>query len=101
MRRLIVAAIALLLAGPTVARADVQPYGTNDAGGFRNVLPAGEAGTDNAAQLAQFEATGQRPAHWDDQLPLYANLLYASPSLTDADVPGYFKDATFGVKPED
>ena len=101
MRRLVVLAITVLAFAPAVARADVQPYGTNDSGGFRNVLPAGEAGTDNAAQLAQFEATGQRPAHWDDQLPLYANLLYASPSLTDADVPSYFKDATFGVKPED
>ena len=39
----------------------VAPYGTNDAGGFRNVLPAGEAGTDNAAQLVVFEAAGQRP----------------------------------------
>src|SRR5436309_12691983 len=101
MRRLIVAAIALLLAGPTVARADVQPYGTNDAGGFRNVLPAGEAGTDNAAQFAQFEATGQRPAHWDDQLPLYSDLLYASPPLTDADVPRFFTDTTFGVRSGD
>src|SRR5436309_4447377 len=101
MRRLIVAAIALLLAGPTVARADVAPYGTNDAGGFRNVLPAGEAGTDNAQQLAQFEATGQRPAHWDDQQPLYTGLLYASPTLTHDQIGSYFKDATFGVKADD
>ena len=101
MRRLIVGAIALVLAGPTVARADVQPYGTNDAGGFRNVLPAGEAGTDNAAQFAQFQATGQRPAHWDDQLPLYADLLYASPSLTNADIPRFYKDATFGTPSAD
>ena len=42
--------------GPAVA-----PYGTNDAGGFRNVLPPGEAGTDNATQLAQFETTGAYP----------------------------------------
>ena len=32
--------------------AAIQPYGTNDAGGFRNVLPPGEAGTDNAGDLA-------------------------------------------------
>src|SRR5688500_15228980 len=83
------------------AAAAVEPYGTNDAGGFRNVLPPGQAGTDNALQLAAFTATGARPAHWDDQLPLYENLLYASPTLTDADVEKYFKDATFGVKPED
>jgi hypothetical protein len=99
VRRLVGVAIVVLALAPAAARAGVQPYGTNDAGGFRNVLPAGEAGTDNAAQLAAFEAKGDRPSHWDDQLPLYRDLLYASPSLTDADVPKYFKDATFGVKP--
>jgi acyl-homoserine lactone acylase PvdQ len=98
---LVVVVLGLALLAPTAARADVQPYGSNDAGGFRNVLPPGEAGVDNAVQLAQFEANGARPAHWDDQQPLYENLLYASPSLTDADLPKYFKDATFGVKPED
>jgi hypothetical protein len=52
-------------------------------------------------QLAQFQANGTRPPHWADQQPLYENLLYASPSLSDADVPKYHKDATFSVKPED
>ena len=97
-----VAVLFLALAcAPASAAGDVQPYGTNDAGGFRNVLPPGQAGTDNAVQLAAFQASGTRPAHWDDQQPLYEGLLYASPTLTDADVPKYFKDATFGVKPED
>ncbi|HEU4977640.1 MAG TPA: penicillin acylase family protein [Solirubrobacteraceae bacterium] len=91
----LIAAAALL--APPAAQAAVQPYGTNDAGGFRNVLPPGEAGTDNAIQLAQFEATGARPAHWDDQQPLYENLLYASPTLTHDQIGDYFKDATFGV----
>jgi len=45
-----------------------QPYGANDGGGFRNILPPGENGFDNAAQLAAFEATGTRPAHFSDQL---------------------------------
>jgi len=77
----------------------VQPYGANDAGGFRNVLPPGSAGTDNFAQLAQYQSTGQRPPHWDDQLPLYRDLVYADPTLTHAQIGQYFKDATFGVKP--
>ena len=42
--------------GRAALGADAAPYGTNDATGFRNVLPAGEAGTDNIFQLAQFEA---------------------------------------------
>src|SRR3954454_5984936 len=94
--------VTLLLAASSAFAASPTPYGTDDAGGFRNVLPAGEAGVANAFQLAQFEADGKtRPKHWDDQEPLYDGLLYASPSLTAADVPKYYKDATFGVKPED
>jgi len=45
-----IAVVALVLAPATAAA--VAPYGTHDAGGFRNVLPPGEAGVDNAAQLA-------------------------------------------------
>src|SRR5207253_5197831 len=94
------AALALRAAIPAGASAEVpvQAYGTNDAGGFRNVLPAGENGLDNATQLAQFEFNGTYPPHFADQLPLYANLLYASPTLTHEQIPSYFKDATFGVK---
>src|SRR5882762_4765116 len=99
MRRGALAAAALLVVLPAVARAQpVEPYGTNDAGGFRNVLPPGEAGVDNAAQLAAFELTGAIPPNFNDQQPLYQNLVYADPTLTDAQVGDYFKDATFGVR---
>jgi acyl-homoserine lactone acylase PvdQ len=93
----------LCAAAPAVATAEVpvQPYGTNDAGGFRNVLPAGENGLDNAAQLAEFQLHGTYPPHFADQLPLYAGLLYASPTLTHGQIGSYFKDATFGVKAGD
>ncbi|MEA2386730.1 MAG: hypothetical protein QOJ22_904 [Thermoleophilaceae bacterium] len=76
-------------------------YRENDFGGFRNVLPPGQNGFDNAADLARFEAGGQRPAHSDDQLPLYRDLLGAYPGLTAAGIDKYFKDASFGVRPED
>jgi acyl-homoserine lactone acylase PvdQ len=95
------AAVVAVLAPPAFAADPVQPYGTSDAGGFRNVLPAGTAGLDNAFQLANFQATGQRPPHWDDQLPLYRDLVYADPTLTHDQIAKYFKDATFGVKPGD
>jgi acyl-homoserine lactone acylase PvdQ len=98
---LLAAAVAALLlpaaAGAVdlpAAAAAVEPYGTNDAGGFRNVLPPGENGHDNALDLATFLATGTRPAHWDDQQPLYDGLIKASP----ADAPDFFKDATFGAR---
>jgi acyl-homoserine lactone acylase PvdQ len=79
------------------AAAPVQPYGTNDAGGFRDVLPSGENGLDNAVQLAEFKLNGTYPPHFTDQLPLYANLLHAAPTLTHEQIGEYFKDATFGV----
>src|SRR3954452_14300517 len=91
------ATAALALAAATPAQAAVQPYGANDAGGFRNVLPPGEAGTDNAAQLAAYQAFKSRPSHWMDQQPLYENLVYASPTLTHDQIGDYYKDATFGV----
>jgi acyl-homoserine lactone acylase PvdQ len=100
-RRAVVVAVAVLslaTPGAALAEAPVQPYATNDAGGFRNVLPAGENGLDNAAQLAEFQLNGTYPPHFKDQLPLYAGLLYASPTLTHEQIPSYFKDATFGVK---
>ena len=77
-----VAVLSLAAPGAALAEAPVQPYGTNDAGGFRNVLPPGENGLDNAAQLAEFQLNGTYPPHFKDQLPLYAGLIYASP---DAD----------------
>jgi acyl-homoserine lactone acylase PvdQ len=76
-----------------------QPYGTNDAGGFRNVLPPGENGLANLAQIFSFRGTGALPPHFADQQPLYENLVYGAPTLTDGGVAGYFKDATFGVQP--
>src|SRR6478672_9121196 len=78
--------------GPTPS-----PYGTDDAGGFRNVLPPGSKGVDNAADLARFQASGQRPEHFADQQPLYDGLIAASPHLTHDQIGQFFKDATFGV----
>jgi acyl-homoserine lactone acylase PvdQ len=89
------------LGGTSAAHADVAPYGQGDAGGFRNVLPAGENGLVNALSFGANLSTGAVPAHYADQLPLYTGLVYASPNLTAAQLPSYFKDATFGVKPAD
>ncbi|MCW3013311.1 MAG: hypothetical protein JWO02_403 [Solirubrobacterales bacterium] len=94
-----IAALAVLaVGGGASAGAAVTPYGTHDAGGFRNVLPPGTAGVSSLVDFATFTALGTRPAHSFDQLPLYRDLQYASPTLTDGQIPDFFKDATFGVK---
>ncbi len=95
------AAIALGAPGAASAAPTAEPYGANDAGGFYNVLPSGENGLDNAPQLAEFELNKTTPPHFADQLPLYANLIHGSPTLTHEQIGEYFKDATFGVKEGD
>ncbi|MCW3065607.1 MAG: Penicillin amidase, partial [Solirubrobacterales bacterium] len=94
-------AIALALSAPARAAAPVQPYGTNDVRGFRDVLPPGTSGFDNAVELAAFLATGVRPAHNTDQRDMYGNLVYAAPNLQAQDISTYYKDSTFGVRPTD
>jgi len=95
VRIVTIAALTTLAAAP--AAAAPPSYGANDAGGFRNVLPPGENGLASLAQIFAFRGTGAMPPHFADQQALYENLVYAAPSLTDAQVPTYFKDATFGV----
>src|SRR3954453_15090059 len=88
------ASAQLPVTGPTPGA-----YRQNDFGGFRNVLPPGENGFDNAIDLARFETTQTRPPHSGDQLPLYRDLLTGYRSLNDAGVDRFFKDASFGVQP--
>jgi acyl-homoserine lactone acylase PvdQ len=85
------------LLAPAAVAATPAPYGANDAGGTRNVLPPGENGLDTLPEIFAFRGTGALPPHFADQQPLYENLLYASPGLTEDQIPNYFKDATFGV----
>jgi acyl-homoserine lactone acylase PvdQ len=82
----------------SAAAAQVQPYGANDYGGFRNILPPGTNGLDDLAQLAQFRATGTPPPHSSDQRSMYSALTTAAGSITAQTIPQYFKDATFGVR---
>ncbi|HKF82411.1 MAG TPA: penicillin acylase family protein [Solirubrobacterales bacterium] len=95
---LLVVLVGLLAAAPRASAAPA-PYGANDAGGFRNVLPPGQNGTANFGEVLAFRGPGLLPPHFADQQPLYENLLYAGPTLTEEQIPNYFKDATFGVPP--
>ncbi|HEX8066052.1 MAG TPA: penicillin acylase family protein [Thermoleophilaceae bacterium] len=84
------------LAAPTP-----QPYQANDGKGFMNVLPPGQSGRANGFELLSFLSTGERPPHNDEQLGMYGDLVYAAPGLDPGDVSKYYKDASFGVKPEE
>ena len=78
-------------------------YRANDYADGRamSILPPGENGLVNATDLAQFEATGTRPANSQDQLGKYENLLYGHHGLADAQLGKYYNDESFGVRPAD
>ena len=89
----------------------IQGYGTNDGGGFWNILPPGQNGHANGAQIAAYLAAcppprtncpnAPKPPHFSDQLSMYEDLVYATPGLRAADIGKYYKDATFGVRDND
>jgi acyl-homoserine lactone acylase PvdQ len=104
VRRLVaVLATALLTAllAASVAFGAAAPYQQGDYKGFWNILPPGENGFDNGAQLAAFRLNGTRPPHNDDQLAMYGDLVHVAPKLKAANIGKYFKDGSFGVKPDD
>jgi acyl-homoserine lactone acylase PvdQ len=76
-------------------------YRANDyaAGQAMNILPAGENGLVNQAELKRFVKTGQRPPNSQDQLAPYQNLEFGYPSLTNSALSNYYLDESFGVKP--
>ena len=78
-----------------------QPYQANDYGGFRNIYSPGERGFFNGAEYGQYLLNGSKPAHVDDQLRMYEGLVWGTPGMQEKDIGKYFKDASFGVKPED
>ena len=98
---LVVTAAYLVSIAP--AQAQVQPYATNDGGGFWNILPPGANGHANAVELGSFLAAcpptvtsncpgAPRPPHSADELSMYGDLVYASSGLKREDLEKYFKD---------
>src|SRR3954453_11497294 len=96
---LVVLAAAVLAPAAATAAPAPGPYQEHDGKGFHDILPPGTNGLVNGLQLVQFEASGAKPKHNDDQLAMYADLVRATPGLTAADIDKYFKDSSFGVKP--
>lgn len=95
---------SLVVAVPATAAVPEPTYRANDYGNMLNVLPPGNNGLFTLADVANHggpSGSGPRPAHSDDQYSLYQNLLYGYPGLQDSGLTNFYKDASFGVKPED
>jgi len=91
--------LATLSAGP-VGAADppVQAYGARDgAVTALNILPPGQGKYQNGPE----QASGRQSPHNSDQIEPYDSMVQGAPDITKADLGKYFKDATFGVKPDD
>src|SRR5215217_3343056 len=105
LRTVAAALAAAALATSPSAHAAAQPYQQNDGKGFVNIAPPGANGFATLPQIGQFLSSPADnrayPPHSNDQLAMYNDLVYATPGLKPEDVPKFFKDASFGVKPDD
>ncbi len=75
-------------------------YGFQDGsqGKAMDILPAGENGLVTASDFKKFESTGLRPSNSDNQLSMYNNFIYGSPTVTDRTLNKYFLNESFGIK---
>lgn len=76
----------------------VQAYGAGDRSVTSlNILPPGQGEYQNGPE----QAAGMQSPHNSDQIPLYEAMVQGAPDIRKADLGQYFKDAKFGVKPDD
>jgi acyl-homoserine lactone acylase PvdQ len=80
-----------------------QAYRANDFahGQALSILPPGENGAVKQSELPGVLSGSAYPAHSQDQLGKYENLLYHSSTVTDATLGNFYDDESFGVKPAD
>jgi acyl-homoserine lactone acylase PvdQ len=99
--------VALTFVSAPMAAADAPAYRSNDYGNVLNVLPPGSAGNANAVQAAPWLPVPGNPLpktyppHFNDQFGMYQDLLYGYGGLQDSGLSSFYKDASFGVQPQD
>ncbi len=90
--------LGLSAAAHGAAETPVQPYGARDGAiTALNVLPPGQG----RYQSGPEQATRQQSPHNHDQIEMYERMVQGAPDITEDELAKYFKDATFGVKPDD
>src|SRR3954447_13998591 len=100
MRRLLVGAcvFAGILTGSAQA-ADPPAIAVPKLGHFRSVLAEGEGQQLNALEFGQYTASGEPPATYTNQQPLYVGIMPHAASLTPPDLNVFYKPTDFGSMP--
>lgn len=99
--RAALAGICAVVAAASAASAvaDPPPIAVPKLGSFRSVLAQGEGQQLNTLQFAQYEATGNPPATYTNQQPLYVGIMPHAASLQRSDLDVYYKPTDFGSMP--
>ncbi|GAA4601035.1 acyl-homoserine lactone acylase PvdQ [Actinoplanes octamycinicus] len=94
---------ASLLTTAVLVQVSEQPataaFATNDycLGECSDILPPGQNGDADLAQILAHQVLGTQPPHADDQLRPYANLAYSYTGLTPSQINSFFNDSSYGV----
>src|SRR3954465_4290038 len=94
-----ICALAVVASTGTAAAADPPAIGVSKVGHFRSVLAQGEGQQLNALEFGQYQATGQPPAAYTSQQPLYVDIMPRASSLTAPDLDVFYKPTDFGSMP--
>ncbi|HEX4733667.1 MAG TPA: penicillin acylase family protein, partial [Thermoleophilaceae bacterium] len=99
MRRVLAGVAAVLTMASTASAAGTPPLSVPALGHFRSVLAQGEGQQLGAPEFLQYQATGQPPATYTNQQPLYVDIMPRAASLTPADLDVFYKPTDFGSMP--
>jgi acyl-homoserine lactone acylase PvdQ len=100
MRRAVILGVlgALLVPG-SAAAADPPPLAVPAFGAFRSVLAQGEGQQVNAFEFGQYQLSGEPPASYTSQQPLYVGVMPKAASLVPEDLDRFYKSTQFGQMP--
>jgi hypothetical protein len=102
VRRAAIVCLAVgVLAAPAGARAQQEPPPLNvpSLGLFRSVLAQGEGQQLNALEFAQYQVSGEPPATYTSQQPLYVGVMPRAAALEPGDLDRFYKPTEFGAMP--
>jgi acyl-homoserine lactone acylase PvdQ len=91
--------VAVAAQAGTALAADPPPLGVPTLGHFRSVLAQGEGQQLNALEFGQYQLTGNPPATYTNQQPLYVGVMPRATSLTPPDLDVFYKPTDFGSMP--